>query len=396
MKVLYIDLDQIIKNDILWGLVELGLDVDRLEILAPVEGIDYEIAGRIEQSIEGYNLIITQNFSSSVAEACHRKGIAYMSWIYDSPQVETYSDEAKYDECYIFMFDKKGVQRLREAGISKVYHRPLAANLAMASAINITDDDLIKYKADVSFVGKVYSTDFYEELYNAIPDVMTTHFDSIIETNEGRWNGNSVYDTLNKQEIDALYNVMNRSGLDRISMPLSVLLETLIFPKEIAGRERVKLINDAAKICDTAMYTYNPQNYRDMIKARLCDPVDSESDMYKVFYASKINLNVTLRSIETGLPQRIFDIMSVGGFVLSNWQEEISELFEIDKEIVVFRSFEEYIDKIKYYLAHERERLQIGINGYKRVKDNYTYPIVLKQMIDFVCKDWGINEGIIS
>jgi len=396
MKVLYIDLDQIIKNDILWGLIELGIDVYRLNLLAPVEGISYDVVSKIEKELVEYNIVITQNFSASVAEACHRKCIPYIAWVYDSPQVETYSNEAKYDESYIFMFDKKGAQRLVETGISKVYHRPLAANLALASGVNITDEDLRKYEADVSFVGKIYSNDFYEELYNAIPSVMKEHFNSIIDNNIERWDGNSIYNHLSKQEVDALYNIMDKSGLDRINMPIQLLIETLIFPKEIAGKERIKLINEAAKICNMAMYTYDPQNYSGIIKARLFGPVDMESDMYKVFYASKINLNTTLRSIETGIPQRIFDIMSVGGFVLSNWQEEIEELFDVDKEIVVFHSVDEYVDKIKYYLTHERERIQIGINGYKKVKEKYTYPIVLKQMINFVCKDWGYNESIIS
>ncbi len=49
---------------------------------------------------------------------------------------------------------------------------------------------------------------------------------------------------------------------------------------------------------------------------------------FKVFYSSKININMTLRSIESGVPLRIIDIMSIGGFVMSNNQEEIPELFE--------------------------------------------------------------------
>lgn len=129
---------------------------------------------------------------------------------------------------------------------------------------------------------------------------------------------------------------------------------------------------------------------RNEIRAKAYAPVDSENEAYKVYYSTKINLNVTLHSIETGIPQRVFDIMSVGGFVLSNYQEEIGELFDIDKDIVVFRNIEEYEDKVKYYLSHEDERIKIGINGYLRVRDNYTYPILLEKIIDFVCKDWGI------
>lgn len=390
MKVLYIDLDKIVKNDILWGLIELGIDVERYEEKIAVNGIDYVAAEKLEKVVWNYNIVITQNFTATVAEACHRKKVPYISWIYDAPQLAIYCDEAKYDECYIFMFDKSETSRLKEVGIPKVYHRPLAANLAQSGGINITDEDIKKYSSDVAFVGTIYSNDYYKELYNKLSPDMQKHFDAIIENNYCKWNGNRIFDTLDEAEIELLYNGMNKAGLERLMIPQRTLIEVLVFSKEIAGRERVELINEVAQICDTVLYTYTPDNYKDIIKARLCEPVYMENEMYKVFYASKINLNMTLRGIETGLPQRIFDIMSVGGFVMSNWQEEIGELFDIDKDIVVYHSVDEYLDKVKYYLDHENERVRVGVNGYMRVRDNYTYPIILKQMLDFVCKDWGI------
>lgn len=105
---------------------------------------------------------------------------------------------------------------------------------------------------------------------------------------------------------------------------------------------------------------------------------------FKVFYSSKININMTLRSIESGVPLRIFDIMSVGGFVMSNYQEEIPELFEEGKEIVTFKTPEELIDKTDYYLSHDTERIKVGINGYKKVNACYTYEHQLNKIISIL------------
>ena len=105
---------------------------------------------------------------------------------------------------------------------------------------------------------------------------------------------------------------------------------------------------------------------------------------FKIFYSSKINLNITMRSIESGVPLRVFDIMSVGGFVLSNYQEEIPELFEEGKEIVTFRTPEELVDKADYYLKHEKERMRIGLNGYQKVKKCYTYEQQLNKIISIL------------
>lgn len=118
--------------------------------------------------------------------------------------------------------------------------------------------------------------------------------------------------------------------------------------------------------------------------AELKPAVSYESDMNKVFYLSKININQTIRSIETGLPLRIFDIMGSGGFLLTNYQEELEDYFKIDEDLAVYRSFDELEDKCQYYLTHERERLQILINGYQKVCQNHTYRHRVEQILKFI------------
>jgi spore maturation protein CgeB len=63
--------------------------------------------------------------------------------------------------------------------------------------------------------------------------------------------------------------------------------------------------------------------------------------------------------------------MACGGFVISNWQPEIAECFEEGKEIVTFRSLEECMEKIAYYLEHEEERKQIAAAGFRKVKERF-------------------------
>ena len=38
-----------------------------------------------------------------------------------------------------------------------------------------------------------------------------------------------------------------------------------------------------------------------------------------MFANSKVNLNITLRNIKTGIPLRALDIMGAGGFLLTNY-----------------------------------------------------------------------------
>ena len=62
----------------------------------------------------------------------------------------------------------------------------------------------------------------------------------------------------------------------------------------------------------------------------------------------------------------------------------VAELFEEDREIVMFRSPEELLEKVDYYLAHDRERRQIAEAGLKKVMRCYTYEKKMRELLDWM------------
>lgn len=70
--------------------------------------------------------------------------------------------------------------------------------------------------------------------------------------------------------------------------------------------------------------------------------------------------------------------------MLTNYCQETAELFEEDKEIVMFRTPEELLVKVDYYLTHEQEREQIAEAGHKKVLECYTYEKKLQQLLEWV------------
>ena len=104
-----------------------------------------------------------------------------------------------------------------------------------------------------------------------------------------------------------------------------------------------------------------------------CGPVDYMTEMPLVFQNSKVNLNMTLRSIRTGIPLRAMDIMGCGGFLLTNYQEDFLEFFEPGIDYVYYSDQEELMKLTDYYLSHEEERMEIACNGYRKVKAGHHY-----------------------
>ena len=109
---------------------------------------------------------------------------------------------------------------------------------------------------------------------------------------------------------------------------------------------------------------------------------DSVTMMPKIFKCSKINLSMTNRPIRTGMPLRMFDTMGAGGFLLTNYQAEIPEYFEIGKDLEVYESQEDLLNKIAYYLEHDDERMEIARNGQEKIRNEHTYSIKLRKMLE--------------
>ena len=100
-----------------------------------------------------------------------------------------------------------------------------------------------------------------------------------------------------------------------------------------------------------------------------------------VFKDSKINLNISLRSIQAGIPLRGFDILGAGGFLLTNYQSDFLNFFVPGEDFDYFESKNDLLDKIDYYLAHEEERAQIAENGFKKVAAYHTYRHRAEEML---------------
>jgi spore maturation protein CgeB len=71
-----------------------------------------------------------------------------------------------------------------------------------------------------------------------------------------------------------------------------------------------------------------------------------------------------------------------GGFYMVEHMEELEEFFVIGREIVCYRSKEELVDKIRYYLRHDGEREKIRQAGYQRCLRDHTWQ---KRLADAFC-----------
>jgi spore maturation protein CgeB len=70
---------------------------------------------------------------------------------------------------------------------------------------------------------------------------------------------------------------------------------------------------------------------------------------------------------------RTFEVPGCGGFLLTEKAEDLQTYYDIGTEIACFDGTRDLVDKIKYYLAHEDERMAIAQAGYARTLRDHTY-----------------------
>jgi len=109
------------------------------------------------------------------------------------------------------------------------------------------------------------------------------------------------------------------------------------------------------------------------------------ADYRKALSGVKIALCFLSKLNRDTYTRRNFEIPATGAFMLSEYSQDLSSLFEEGKEVEFFRSKEEMLDKIKYYLSHDAERLAIARLGRDRVlRDGHDVTARMKHMMDII------------
>ena len=152
-----------------------------------------------------------------------------------------------------------------------------------------------------------------------------------------------------------------------------------VINRKLTGLERLRLLTAVTRTHTLDLFTLDPAF--SLPNLRNHGTADYYAKMPLVFKQSRINLNISLRSIKSGIPLRAFDIMGSGGFLLSNYQEDFLENFTPGVDFEYYESEKDLLQKIDYYLTHEEERIAIAKNGHDKVAAAHTYRDRVREML---------------
>lgn len=385
MKILFVQWANFGKEDITEAFTKMGHEVIPFEF---PNFMQYHVTQELldfnkQVEITKPDLVFSSNYSPNVSAVCFSHSIPYAAWVYDSPQLNTFSATLVNPTNYVFLFDSEDYATFINAGINTVYYLPLAANTIRMSRMVPTSDIRKRLNADISFVGRMYTEE--EDQFKGVKNVndFTKGYLAALKDAQQMVSGVSFIEPLIKGDIlDELRRTMPFDELANNAIDPAYVYSRYFIEKDITRMERKNLIRKVSDNFQTRLYT--PRPTPDIPNAINMGSVHPYKELPYVFKCSKININISLRSIHSGIPLRSIEVMGAGAFLLSNFQKDYLMFFEPDKDFVYYEDEYDLIDKCRYYLEHDKERNSIATNGYNKVREHFSYEVMLQNILDTI------------
>lgn len=394
MKILFIEWASFGNQDMKDAFTAEGHDVACFPFSNKDPRNDTEVDDALTASLhrETPDVVFSFNYFPVISGVCKKENIRYISWIYDSPYVMLYSYTVINPCNAIYVFDRELYMEFHNAGIQTVHYLPMAANTErldkMIPAASMSTTGGIPsaprtsgnpFLYDVSFVGSLYTEDhnFFDRM-TSLSDYSRGYLDALMAAQMKVQGYNFIQESL-APVMDDLYRALpmdpNPDGVES----REYLYAQYVINRKLTGLERDELIRAVTQQYHFDLFTPN-QSYT-LPDLTNHGTTDYYTQMPLVFRQSRVNLNITLRSIRSGIPLRAFDIMGSGGFLLSNFQADYLDDFVPGEDFDYYESKEDLLHKINYYLSHEDERMAIAKNGHDKVASGHTFRHRVREML---------------
>ena len=368
--------------DIKEGFFELGYEIDEIAQELLNYDIDEEFAEALKKKIleNTYEFVFTVNYFGLISNVCQECGIRYVVWSCDNPLISMYHTSVFNDVNRIFLFDMTNVLEFRGMGVENVYHMPLAVDVNRIDYLLENSADLDLYKNNISFVGSLYEKNSYDKMVYTMPDYLRGYFEATMEAQKDLQGQNIIDRMLTPEILMELEKYFKLEKTEDSLSDLSLIFSVTTLGFKIAQKQRRSILIELSKHNDVSIYTNS--DTKDLLRVKYKGSVDYWGEMPKVFYGSKINLNMTIPNIKSGVPLRCFDVMGSRGFLITNFQAELPMFFENEKDLVYYTCQDELYEKVDFYLKHDDLREKIALSGYEKVKENHNYRVRLKELLE--------------
>lgn len=378
MKIVFYRYGSICEPYLISAFQEMGIEVTELTYEITNKNLmQSECAKALSNTLmdDSYLFVFSINFFPTISDVCNIYNIRYVGWVVDSPVMELYSHSIANACNYIFIFDRSLYNEIAPLNTGHIFHMPLATSpIHMDSVIqNASVKKQKTFSSDISFVGSLYTEKSPFDKLEKPSDYLRGYLDGIMEAQLKVYGYYFIDEILPesiiqefKEHLPGYYTPQNMDYLND-----TVIVSQLYIGGKLSAMERMRSMKLLSAHFPVDIYTGSDTSQIPGIRNH--GLAKTLTEMPLIFHNSTINLNITSKSIRSGIPLRIWDILGCGGFVLSNYQSEFMDIFTLGEEIETYGSMEELVEKCHYYMEHPTRALEIAHNAYERICKSHTY-----------------------
>jgi spore maturation protein CgeB len=163
----------------------------------------------------------------------------------------------------------------------------------------------------------------------------------------------------------------------------SITKRYLFLLQAITAKSKQKQARSSALLADHDFRRYLSSEFAQNVHAPI-----SDEELIGLYSKSKISLGFLevydqhdpSQEVKRHLHLREFEAPMSGALYCTGYTNELAEFFEPDKEVIVYRSEEELLEKVRYFLRNTEQAEKIREAGYIRALAEHTYHARYKKL----------------
>ena len=109
------------------------------------------------------------------------------------------------------------------------------------------------------------------------------------------------------------------------------------------------------------------------------------AEMFRLLRSSQLTLNRHIDTAERfANNMRLFEATGTGALLVTDYKDNLADLFNIGEEVIAYRSAEECAELVGYFLAHRDEAEEIALAGQRRTLKDHSYERRMAQTAEYL------------
>lgn len=381
MKILLIILEQERSNVVKTAFEKCGQEVQtfffqKIVDLKTFVVLDLESRTALATALQkqDFDLVFSIGYLHEASVFCHMLGCLYISWILELPNLDLFRNSVSYLENYFFVGDSALVDWIKKSGAQNVFYLPAAA----ISCEKVEDSK----QYDISFIGKIpvwkKGEIFSEE--TKVSRSCLGYLDGLVHSQRVLYGWDLVSNTLPVSVLEEMIHHYRIEVPADIWISLSFLYSQYYLVPQVIQQERLILFQGLRNL----LTAFTGQEEKEDISYTIQKYPKELEERKRIIASSKINLNLTNRYLTNGISSHAFEIMGYGGFLITNYQKDFLDFFEVGKDWIYFENANDLLFKTVFYCNHLDARTEISERAFKKVKKKHLYIHRIERILELL------------